>query len=111
MRKILRDISVNFLNQNEIDGKLVKYLEMKKHKGWEVHQEFLLLMRGAIAEDMLSATFTKLDKDEKDSKQRAYSHVDEIIRFLLNPVEKAQKFAGIMKHNQKLSAQAQREQP
>ena len=80
---------------------------MKEHEGWPVHQEFLLLMRGSLAEEMLSSTFTKLDKDEKDSKQRAYSYVDEVIKFLLNPVEKAQRFAGIMKHNQKMSQSTQ----
>lgn len=90
MRHILSEISEHYSE----DQKLNTYWHMKEHPGWPVHQEILLLIRGKMAEELLSFRFTKLDKDEKDAQQRAYAYVDEIIRFLLNPMEKAIKKAN-----------------
>ena len=75
------------------DKKLTKYLQMRSHQGWPVHEELLLLFRGKIAEELLSRRFTEKDQATKDVEQRAYMMVDELIRFLLNPLEKAQKRA------------------
>lgn len=66
---------------------------MRSHQGWEVHQEMLLLFRGKVAEELLSRRFSEKDAYAKDVEQRAYMMVDELIRFLLNPLEKAQKRA------------------
>ena len=68
-------------------------MQMRSHQGWEVHQEILLLLRGKIAEELLSRKFSDQDSYTKDVEQRAYMLVDELIRFLLNPLEKAQKRA------------------
>lgn len=51
------------------------------------------MFRGKIAEELLSRRFTEKDQVTKDVEQRAYMMVDELIRFLLNPLEKAQKRA------------------
>lgn len=90
MRHILAEISEAYAN----DQKLNTYWRMREDPGWAVHQEILLLIRGKMAEELLSSRFTKLDKDEKDAQQRAYAYCDEIVRFLLNPMEKAIKKAN-----------------
>ena len=78
-----------YAERNVTDRKLTKYIEMRKHQGWPVHEELLLLIRGKIAEELLSKRFTEKDMTTKDVEQRAYMMVDELIRFLLNPLEKA----------------------
>ena len=103
MESILREISVTYWRGNNDDRKLTNYVAMRQHPGWPVLQEFLLLMRGTIAENMLSKRFTELDCTEKDIRQRTYYNMDEVIRFLLDPVSKARKLAGIAKHNQKMT--------
>jgi len=60
----------------------------------------LLLLRGRIAEELLSRRFTEKDQATKDVEQRAYMMVDELIRFLLNPLEKAQKRANFARQFQ-----------
>jgi len=82
-----------YADANVNDRKLTKYLEMRSHQGWPIHEELLLMFRGMIAEELLSRGFTEKDAAAKDVEQRAYMMVDELIRFLLNPLEKAQKRA------------------
>ena len=85
MKEIIRDISIHYFKTNQDDRKMSTYIAMmQQHPGWEVHRELLFLLRGKLAEELLSARFTKLDKDEKDAKQRAYAYCDELIMFLLN---------------------------
>lgn len=53
----------------------------------------------------MSRRFTEKDKETKDVEQRAYMMVDELIRFLLNPFELAQKRADFKRaFEQKLEA-------
>ena len=93
MNRIINEISHLYADANVNDLKLTKYLQMRSHPGWNVHQELLLMFRGKIAEELLSRRFTEKDQTTKDIEQRAYMMVDELIRFLLNPLEKAQKRA------------------
>jgi hypothetical protein len=79
--------------------RLDKYLQMQKAQGWEIHQEYLLTVRGLMAEDMLSDRFTVLTPLEKDTCQRAYSMLDQMIIFLLDPLVRARKLDAIAAHN------------
>lgn len=92
MRGILTEISRAYANE-QYRTQLLQYMDMQKSEGWKVHQQMLLMMRGMIAEEMLSSRFTKLDEREKDVRQRAYHNVNEVIGFLLKPIEKAVKKA------------------
>ena len=100
MKKILHDVTVHYLSTEERDRKLTAYSRLMKNENWPVHSEFLLLIRGMIAEEVLSDRFTKLDKEEKDSRQRAFNNVDALIQFLLNPIKNAENIAKIKRHNQ-----------
>lgn len=91
MKQILREISEHYLKANQDDRKMSVYMQFKQHPGWEIHKELLYLIRGKLAEEMLSERFTKLDRLEKDARQRAFAYTDEVIRFLINPLEKALK--------------------
>jgi len=102
--KILRKISQNLISSPDDNVKLHKYENLKDHPGWPVHQELLLLMRGSIAETLLSKSFTKLNEKEKDVRQRAYFQVDQIIQFLLNPAGGAAQYLKLKKHNQRMDS-------
>jgi len=93
MRSLLRQLSEHYAARESEDRKLSTYIAMRKHEGWEVHQEMMLILRGMIAGELLSDRFTKLDATEKDVQQRAYSYTNDLIDFLLNPLEKAVKRA------------------
>ncbi len=99
----MREISVAYWKSNNEDRKLTNYVAMRQHPGWPVLEEFLLLMRGKMAENILSKRFTKLDKEAKDIQQRTYHNMDEVIRFLLDPVTNARKLYKIATHNKQMT--------
>ena len=94
-KKILSRLSNHFsdFENAQVQRKLSAYAAMKGHEGWDTHTEMLMLLRGALAEDMLSNDFTVLESTEKDIRQRAYAMTDQMIRFLLNPLAKAEQRA------------------
>ena len=97
---VLKNLSSKLLCENQDTRKLSNYIEMRQHPGWAVHQELLLLIRGSIAEYLLSSEFTNMLMDEKDIIQRSYSEIDKMIRFLLNPMSRIQNIARIGQHNE-----------
>ena len=102
MKHLLRKISQK-INANESDS--ASYSDMqKKHPGWKVHQQYLLLLRGMIAEEMLSENFTALGPTEKDVSQRAYAAADQLILFLLDPLAEARRLSVYTKHNTRMEA-------
>ena len=116
MRGILTEISKTLAQDPNFRADILNYIEMKKHDGWLLHQKMLLTMRGMIAEEMLSSRFTKLDEHEKDVHQRTYHNVNEVIGFLLNPLERAAKKAQFERNfereiNQRMTANATQRKP
>jgi hypothetical protein len=81
-----------------------KYDQMQKTDGWKIHAEYLMYIRGLMAEDLLSERFTALKPIEKDVSQRAYALVDQMVLFLIDPMAKARKLNVIAKHNLKQEA-------
>lgn len=98
-RKIINKLSDHYadFNNAQTQKKISAYASMKGQYGWEVHTEMLMLLRGAIAEDLLSADFTELPSTEKDIQQRAYAMVDDLIMFLINPLAKAEQRAKFIR--------------
>jgi hypothetical protein len=92
----LSDHYADFENKS-VQRKLSAYATMKGHPGWNVHVEMLMLLRGLVAEEILSKNFTNLDATEKDIQQRAYSMVEELIMFLINPLKKAEERAKFIR--------------
>ena len=101
MDRLLRRISQRILTDSLDEQKYHKYLQLKEQDGWQVHQEYLITMRGLIANDMLGEKFTELPPIEKDIQQRAYEMVNRVIIFLLDPALEARKAVRIKRYNQK----------
>ena len=70
MRKILNRVSKKILAFEKDQRNFAAYENMMAHPGWPIHVEYLMLIRGLIATELLSPTFTKLDANEKDVVQR-----------------------------------------
>jgi hypothetical protein len=85
-------------------GKLAanKYREMQRHEGWKFHQGILVDIANQMVEYLLTREYTELPKEEKDIQQRALYISKEVIDFLLNPLERATKYAAIERHNKKM---------
>lgn len=78
-------------NEEEYQRRIANYQRVLKTEEWDFVRDTLLTIRGKIANDMFSRKFTELDPDEKDTVQRAYFQIDQVIEFLLNPVSWIQK--------------------
>ena len=95
----------NYVASNAEDGmKAKKYSQMQATDGWKVHLEYLMYLRGLMAEDLLSDRFTALSAQEKDVSQRAYALADQLVLFLVDPMAKARKLNVIAQHNFKQEA-------
>lgn len=104
VKRLLTEVSKEIYKTEDIHGALSKYLDMQKHPGWKPHQMFLLMIVNKISELMLSKEFTDLDKETKDTNQRAFRNTKEIIDFLMNPLKGAEQYARILAHNEKVGA-------
>ena len=104
MNVILNKLSAKVISSAEDKGKIDKYTQMQGTDGWKVHQEYLLYLRGLMAETMLSESFTTLPPYDKDVCQRAYALVDQAIMFLLDPLAKARKLNVYAAHNARMEA-------
>lgn len=104
MINVINRLAAKVVSNEADQQKLHKYQQMMGHDGWVVHQEYLLTVRGLMAENMLSEQFSALSASEKDAIQRAYAMVDRMIIFLLDPLVKARSMAAIQAHNKKQEA-------
>lgn len=71
---------------------------MMKTEEWQTFKDILLTVKGGIATDMFSRTFTSLDAEEKDVRQRTYYNIDQMLTFLSSPlkwVHKRSKWANL----------------
>ena len=104
IERILHDISTDFYKSEAAHNNFRKYEAMTKHEGWSIHQGLMILIANKLAESMLTAKFTKLSKEDKDTNQRAFYMTKEIIDFLLNPLKGAKRYAAIQQYNKNLEA-------
>jgi len=61
------------------------YTRALKSPDWKFLTDAILLIRGQMAEDMFSAKYTNLSKEEKDVVQKTYYNINQILDFLQNP--------------------------
>jgi len=98
LKHLLDHITKDLLKDGKAPLKL--YVEMRNHPGWETHKDVIARIRLGIVKDMLSERFTKLSPVEKDSQQKAYFLTDQILHYLLNPLEIEEKRAAFkLKHS------------
>jgi hypothetical protein len=86
------------------------YEALTQYKEWRVHQALLVDILNHISTYMLSQTYTKLDRDEKDIQQRAFFMMKELATFLLDPLANARKYAAIKAVNKKGKGSEKRKQ-
>ena len=108
MQRILRRISHQIVKDASAGEDYRKYESLKSHEGWKVHQKYLLLVVGMIADEILGKNFTALDAYEKDVLQRAYAMANQLIGFLLDPLAEARKLAAIKRHNELIDERLKR---
>ena len=99
MNHIISKIATYVAQTADDSARAQKYEQMQKTDGWKIHTEYLMYIRGLMAEDLLSDRFTALRPIEKDVSQRAYALVDQMVLFLVDPLAKARKLNVIAKHN------------
>ena len=104
MKKLLKDIARGYFKSEDGKKQLLMYSNLTKFPEWSVHKEFLLIMKGTIAEQMFSDEFTKMGKEEKDVKQRTYANMNEVINFLLNPLKGIESEVRYKQHNNLMEA-------
>jgi len=91
MKRLLSEITRK-LRKNG-DEPFTVYAEMRNHPGWETHRQIIAELRLGIVHELLSERFTKLNPREKDSQQKAFHMTDQILQYLLFPLEVEQKRA------------------
>jgi len=111
IKKILGNISREFLKSEEKRQQYTKYHQMTKTPGWDIHSSMLIAIGNQISAHMLSEAYTKLSAEEKDIQQRAFFTTKEIVNFLLNPLKGASTSAGIAQHNLQQEAILKGKQP
>jgi len=67
--------------------KLEDYERAMKTPQWEFLRDSILVLRGNMANELLSLRFAKLDPNEKDVQQRVYYHFNQLLEFLEHPTE------------------------
>lgn len=104
MNRLLRKLAEKYVASEEEKEKFGKYVDMTRTEGWKTHVEMLTYLQGFIIQDMLSPEFTELEPIKKDTLQRAYAGVNEVLTFLVNPYAKARSIIAIKRHNNKMEA-------
>jgi hypothetical protein len=104
LNHIITKIATYVAQTADDSARAQKYEQMQKTDGWKIHTEYLMYIRGLMAEDLLSDRFTALRPIEKDVSQRAYALVDQMVLFLADPMSKARKLNVIANHNRRQEA-------
>lgn len=104
MNHIISKLATYVANTANDSARAQKYEQMQRTDGWKIHTEYLMYIRGLMAEDLLSDRFTALKPLEKDVSQRAYAVVDQMVLFLVDPMAKARKLNVIANHNRRQEA-------
>ena len=104
MQKLITKIVEAYVKTEQGRQDLVKYFELKTHPGWKIHQAFLIHLGSHLANESMSREFQKLDANERLQRLGAYSMVNEIIKFLLDPARQLERATGIIKHNLAMGA-------
>ena len=103
IRKLLRDMSVDFFKNEESMRNISKYRRLNTEPGWTMHQALLINILNKISEYMLSEKFMRLSIEERDAQYRGFYHTKEIIDFLLDPLKGANYRADIQRHNKEVT--------
>ena len=104
IERFLGRISRQIIKSEVDEQAYAKYVQLQQTPGWEWYMRNLLLLKGLMAEDVLSPAFSKLEPHEKDARQRAYAGINGFLDWLLNPLLPAQKHLRLVRQASKMEA-------
>ncbi|MFX0194535.1 MAG: hypothetical protein ACFFCW_00310 [Candidatus Hodarchaeota archaeon] len=87
MRNLVQQFEQLFENHDGFKRNAENYTRAIKTEEWKFLKDAILMIRGQMATDMFSKAHTDSDPTEKDVTQRTYYHINQILDFLLNPVD------------------------
>ena len=102
--KILRNLSLELTQTEQGQQQFAHYHEMTKTRGWKVYQSIVVAVANAMAQHMVSETFTTQSASDKDREQWAIYLSKEVIEFLLDPVKHSRFKQAVDIHNQVMEA-------
>lgn len=106
MKNLLKQFVTLYDTNDEFRRRTENLQRMMETEEWQTLRDLLITIKGVIATDMFSHTFTELDAREKDVRQRAYYDVDQILTFLSRPLGWLKKRSRWAIYNSQLMAKA-----
>ena len=104
IERFLGRISREIIKSAEDEQKYAKYVQLQQTDGWHWYMRKLLLIKGLMAEEVLSPAFSKLPPHEKDVRQQAYAGINSLLDWLMNPMLPAQKHLRLVQQASKMEA-------
>lgn len=99
MKKLLlREFKVLYASNTEFKQQLENFHRAVGSKEWKFFRDAILTVRGLIYGELLSERFTDLEAKEKDTVQKIYFEVVQMLDFFANPlgwIKKKSKWTGI----------------
>jgi hypothetical protein len=99
MRKLLlREFKVLYNTNTEFKQQLDNFNRAVGSKEWKFFKDAILTVKGMIYVEMLSQRFTDLDPQEKDTTQKVYFEIVQLLDFFSNPlgwIKKKNKWTGL----------------
>ena len=83
--KNLTNQFVTYVDNEEFRQRMDAYGRIIKTKEWEFFKDVLITVRGEILGDMFSQKFTNLEPDDKNSLQKTYFQINQLLDFLSDP--------------------------
>lgn len=87
MKPLLRELVKLYQENDEFKRRLESYQRAIKSEDWKFLTDTILVIKGNIYTDMLSARYTKLTPSEKDVAQRTYYQLMQVLEFLQDPLK------------------------
>ncbi|MDY6834982.1 MAG: hypothetical protein SVY53_09320 [Chloroflexota bacterium] len=94
-KNVLSEFPLLFETSEQFQREIAGLARALNTPEWKTYKDLLLTMKGIMATDMLSRSFTTQDAIEKDVIQRTYYNINQILDFLANPVKWLQKPRGV----------------
>lgn len=105
MKKLLlHEFKVLYATNAEFKRQLDNFNRAVESNEWKFFRDAILTVKGLIYSEMLSARFTDLDPQEKDTLQKVYFEVVQLLDFFSKPlgwIKRKNRWTGINPANLK----------
>lgn len=85
-KNLLNQFAEYFEKSEEFQQRFINYQRFIESKEGEFFKDMLLAMKGVMANHMFSHNYTNLEPTEKDVIQKTYYNIDQILIFLVSPL-------------------------